>query len=792
MRNRGVRGADSARTRRLEPSRVRAPSLVSPRTDTTLPREVPRAEPGNLETTSERTTVMEVKEPNCFQHCPRGANEVAAPSHGKTQKRVSVREQSCQTSFCAMCCCKHGGQAESGDPPLLQQQLSLSKPGIMQIVECFRSGTPQLQRMLFREVDTIFECRLCRSLFRGLPNLVTHRQFYCFPTSTGCEENTVKDIATTREQPRDPLINFDAIQSNPNAVFQKIVKLSRGDSLGSVKAGQASVVNQVHTAERASLEALILGMQADTANGTATATKTALADLGTAAAIPQPSCQPQPPKSSSQRGKFGCHICSRIFEFRRNLRRHLHLVHKCQPEKLSSTARAEVQKPQEKAIPVSTLSTAVTSSTPSVTVPACPTVKASPCPSNNNRYCPVCNKAFAYKANARKHLAEMHPGYSLDAAVTSKEKTPDAVRAGNSTSMNDSNSAGSSVSTDDAKLSTSAVTSPSLTTCTLCKRQYNSELGLARHMRLFHKQLTIKEEEVISCNGASSCHLPEPPMKKKAVKAHCTKVSPPPPCPTLPATRPRNASTSRISCCRQHLPTKKSGLSKKTSKMGTKARKTSVTTPTSEVPALGKMKGKYARVFDLRMLFCKLCKRRFSSRHNMRKHIAVHTDSEGLFVKFYCCPTCPYESRRKSDVIRHLTIVHRLTGTCLKRAVAALEGRTYRKSIDAFLNRVIRRGRHPRAMVECGVEGAPLKMEPPSFPPAAIGELTSTSSMHRCSKCDAVFMKKSNLWKHERVHCSPSTFTLSSASTSTSSTPLRSRLSYPCRNTRSKAGCLDK
>lgn len=101
------------------------------------------------------------------------------------------------------------------------------------------------------------------------------------------------------------------------------------------------------------------------------------------------------------------------------------------------------------------------------------------------------------------------------------------------------------------------------------------------------------------------------------------------------------------------------------------------------------MSGKMTKLsvgFDFKQLFCKLCKRQFSSRQNLTKHIELHTDGNDIFIKFYRCPLCRYESRRKRDVLRHVTVVHKKSSAYLAKIMPKLESRAVKRLAEVVLN----------------------------------------------------------------------------------------------------------
>ncbi|XP_059703210.1 zinc finger protein 800 isoform X3 [Haemorhous mexicanus] len=441
---------------------------------------------------------------------------------------MPLRDKCCQTDHHHHGCCEPVHLLEPGDPPLLQQPLQTSKSGIQQIIECFRSGTKQLKHILLRDVDTIFECKLCRSLFRGLPNLITHKKFYCppslqmddnLPDTKDKQSQAINDLLEAiypRVDKQEYIITLEPIETNQNAVFQYV---SRTDSPDENTEGS-------HTPDQAPVQ------------------------------IQEPSTE--------------------------------------QPKSVSAPAP----------------------------VPAGDTVELPPAD-------PVTNK-------------------------NTPEEQPPA-----------------------------------------------NELKGTNHSN----------------------------EKKNAPSAQKNKVKQDPENPK---------STSKSTC-------------KSTTKSTPKS--------TNASAAGGQQKAKKPKLsagFDFKQLYCKLCKRQFTSKQNLTKHIELHTDGNNIYVKYYRCPLCSYETRRKRDVIRHITVVHKKSPRYLGKITASLEIRAIKKPIDLVLNKVTKRGSQKDETKQIGSKQDVTSNSPnKKYEGADVGievKVTKNFSLHRCNKCGKAFARKAFLEHHKKTH----------------------------------------
>lgn len=143
--------------------------------------------------------------------------------------------------------------------------------------------------------------------------------------------------------------------------------------------------------------------------------------------------------------------------------------------------------------------------------------------------------------------------------------------------------------------------------------------------------------------------------------------------------------------------------------------------------------------FDFKQLFCKLCKRQFSSRQNLSKHIELHTDGNDIFIKFYRCPLCRYESRRKRDVLRHVTVVHKKSSAYLAKIMPKLESRAVKRLAEVVLNNTNPKrassgvkeevnGRHTSSSSSSSPSPPVTRKQECSTPAPTIGSALSSSS----------------------------------------------------------------
>ncbi|XP_065354291.1 zinc finger protein 800 [Calliphora vicina] len=69
------------------------------------------------------------------------------------------------------------------DESLLRQPLRTSCAGFWEAKKAYENGTDEVRRLLMQECSIIYECNVCRNMFRSLANFISHKRSYCKMTT---------------------------------------------------------------------------------------------------------------------------------------------------------------------------------------------------------------------------------------------------------------------------------------------------------------------------------------------------------------------------------------------------------------------------------------------------------------------------------------------------------------------------------------------------------------------------------------------------------------------------------
>ncbi|XP_068128804.1 zinc finger protein 800 isoform X2 [Hyperolius riggenbachi] len=641
----------------------------------------------------------------------------------------TVRDKSCQTDPHQPGCRNTESTVEPGDPPLLQLPVQTSKSGILQIIECFRSGTKQLRMMLLRDVDTIFECRACRSLFRGLPNLITHKQFYCLskhyvdedPPSENKQNQAGNNLLETvypRTNQPELVVQLEPIETNQNAVFQTVKPINEVSPEVIATSDSAAIQKKVTATSSQSIppketEAVVPPPSESTKKDKDTTSAPPRVENSVVSNLVDKSV-----KKASNGNPFSCRLCKKDFNGRRSVRRHIKKVHKKKLEDVKKFIEIHRNTPL--------------SSTKGHIRMIYTTSKS----------CHICHKSFATKANTRRHIDEVHRGLRRDYPTQEINTKPSKVVAPEPVTPKKSLK---TVHRKEKPL-TKPENNSSLGNCQFCNRHYSSQFLLKKHVKMVHKSASsgTNIKTVKNHVSTSETKIKEEDTNRADTTSNCAN--------------PVKSSPKSESKGSNHVQEKKSTAAVKSKVKSDADSSKAGSSPSDEKKP---KKPKLSAGFDFKQLYCKLCKRQFTSKQNLTKHIELHTDGNCIFVKFYRCPLCSYETRRKRDVIRHITVVHKKSQRALIKITASLENRAIKKPIESILEKVLKKGppkdkgKKTGSKQDGAASTSTKKLERTDT--GIEVKLTKNFSLVKCNICGKAFAKKKDLDLHKKNHKTHST-----------------------------------
>uniref|UniRef100_A0A1B6C4W1 C2H2-type domain-containing protein n=1 Tax=Clastoptera arizonana TaxID=38151 RepID=A0A1B6C4W1_9HEMI len=93
---------------------------------------------------------------------------------------------------------KSENETKTIDMAVLRQPIDTSVVGLRQACKLLETGTPEMIHILNYECDIIYECKVCRNLFRSLANLISHKRIYCTK-----HYSRSQDLLNTNQQVED-------------------------------------------------------------------------------------------------------------------------------------------------------------------------------------------------------------------------------------------------------------------------------------------------------------------------------------------------------------------------------------------------------------------------------------------------------------------------------------------------------------------------------------------------------------------------------------------------------------
>lgn len=135
-------------------------------------------------------------------------------------------------------------QNNKQDLSILRKPITTGLTGFLEAKRAYDNGTEEIRRILTRECDILYECKVCRNMFRSFTNFISHKRVYCRTAFSNLSNhfninNGSIDVATIIQKEQD-FVNHSTTNDNKNtensnkdlsSIVERLLKREQANSV---------------------------------------------------------------------------------------------------------------------------------------------------------------------------------------------------------------------------------------------------------------------------------------------------------------------------------------------------------------------------------------------------------------------------------------------------------------------------------------------------------------------------------------------------------------------------------